>query len=152
MNVHCSKNEMKCDTCENKASFRCCELCIEEGTQCECKFNISRKKFGIAGLSKDVNQDTIDERLRCHRTIWPQLKVNYILFMKDVETIEKSIKRIYDKEINPNGHEIIEGIPTEVLIERINHLIQALGVTEYHVIEEDKIKEYNDYVITTVKE
>ena len=102
-----------------------CFYIIEEGTQCECKFNISRKKFGIAGLSKDVNQDTIDERLRCHRTIWPQLKVNYILFMKDVETIEKSIKRIYDKEINPNGHEIIEGVPTEALIERINHLIQA---------------------------
>jgi hypothetical protein len=27
----------------------------------------------------------------------------------------------------------------------------VLGITEYHTIEEDKLKEYNDYVTTTVK-
>ena len=129
-----------------------CFYIIEEGTKCECKYNISRKKFGITGLSKDENQDTIDDRLRSHRTNWPQLKVNYILFLKDVDVIEKSIKRIYEKEINPNGHEIIEGVSTEELIESINKIIQVLGIKEYHVATEEKMKEYNDYVITTVKE
>ena len=128
-----------------------CFYIIEPGIKCECKYNISRKKFGIAGLSKDVNQDTIDDRLRSHRTIWPQLKVNYILFMKDVDIIEKSIKRIYEKEINPNGHEIIEGVTTEQLIKSVNIIIIALGIKDHHIVGEEKLKEYNDYVKTTIK-
>jgi hypothetical protein len=70
---------------------------------------IERKKFGIAG----TDQDTIDDRLKSHRTLWPQLKVNYIIFMKEIEVLENSIKRLYKKEINPNGHEIIEGVSTD---------------------------------------
>jgi hypothetical protein len=108
---------------------------------------IERKKFGIAG----TDQDTIDERLKSHRTLWPQLKVNYIIFMKEIEVLETSIKRLYKKEINPNGHEIIEGVFTEQLIDSIDKIIIALGIDEYHVLSREKIKEYNEYVQTTLK-
>ena len=128
-----------------------CFYIIEQGIPCECKYNMSRKKFGIAGLSKEDNQDTIDDRLRSHRTNWPQLKVNYIIFIKEVDVIEQSIKRIYEKEINPNGHEIIEGVSTENIINRINKLIDVLGIKDYRIVSEDKLKQYNDYVVTTVK-
>ncbi len=109
---------------------------------------IERKKFGIAGTTE---QDTIDDRLKCHRTLWPQLKVDYILFIKEVEVLENSIKRLYKKEINPNGHEIIEGVSTLQLIESINKIIHVLGIEEYHVLSDEKIKEYNIYVDSTVK-
>jgi len=109
---------------------------------------IERKKFGIAGTT---DQDTIDDRLKSHRTLWPQLKVDYILFIKEVDVLENSIKRLYKKEINPNGHEIIEGVSAVQLIESINKIIHVLGIEEYHVLSYEKIKEYNSYVDSTVK-
>jgi hypothetical protein len=108
---------------------------------------IERKKFGIAG----TDHDTIDERLKSHRTLWPQLKVNYIIFMKDIDILENSIKRLYKKEINPNGHEIIEGVSTEQLIDNIDKIIIALGIEDCHVLPHEKINEYNEYVQTTLK-
>jgi hypothetical protein len=131
-----------------------CFYIIEQGIPCECKYNVSRKKFGVAGLSKVENEeekDSIDERLKSHRTNWPQLKINYIIFIKEAEIIEQSIKRIYANEINPNGHEIIEGVSTETLIVSIAKIIDSLGIVDYKVLSPDKIKEYNDYVVTTIK-
>ncbi len=68
-----------------------------------------------------------------------------------IDVLENSIKRLYKKEINPNGHEIIEGVSTEQLMESIDKIIIALGIEEYHVLSHEKIKEYNEYVQTTLK-
>jgi hypothetical protein len=121
-----------------------CFYIIDSGIDCDCL----RYKFGITGLDQGNN---IDDRLRCHRTLWPQLKVRYLLFVKNVEMIEKSFKMMFEKEINPNGHEIIEGVTFDQMIERIEKLFDILCIKEYHIIPEDKLKEYNDYVDTTVK-
>jgi hypothetical protein len=127
-----------------------CFYIIEQGIPCTC--SVSRKKFGVAGIGKGKdNHDTIDDRLRSHRTIWPQLKVNYILFVKEAEVIEQSIKRIYEKEINPNGHEIIVGVTTEQLVDTITTILHALGITQFTLAEESKRNAYNEYVTTTVK-
>ena len=123
-----------------------CFYIIEQGISCQCKNNIQRK-FGIAGLG----QDTFDDRLKSHRTIWPQLKVNFIIFMKEVDILESSIKRIYEKEINPNGHEIVEGVTTEQIIKSIIKIIDALCIVNYKIISNEKIDEYNKYVFTTIK-
>ena len=124
-----------------------CFYIIESGILCDCKHNINRYKFGIAG----TEHDTLDVRLRSHRTIWPQLKVIFIVFLKEVDILEQSIKRIYMNEINPNGHEIIEGVTSEQLIESIKQFISALGLVQYKIMPDERIKEYNDYVTTTVK-
>lgn len=124
-----------------------CFYIIESGILCDCKHNINRYKFGIAG----TEHDTLDVRLRSHRTIWPQLKVIFIVFLKEVDILEQSIKRIYVNEINPNGHEIIEGVSSDQLIESIKQFIKALGLVQYMIMPDERIKEYNDYVTTTVK-
>jgi hypothetical protein len=121
-----------------------CFYIIDSGVDCDCL----RYKFGITGLDQGNN---IDDRLRCHRTLWPQLKVRYLLFVKDVEMIEKSFKMMFDKQINPNGHEIIEGVTFDEMIERIEKLFDILCIKEYHIMPEEKLKEYNDYVETTIK-
>jgi hypothetical protein len=77
-----------------------CFYIIDSGVDCDCLCY----KFGITGLDQGNN---IDDRLRCHRTLWPKLKVRYLLFIKDVEVIEKNFKMMFEKEINPNVHEII---------------------------------------------
>jgi hypothetical protein len=121
-----------------------CFYIIDSGIDCDCL----RYKFGITGLDQGNN---IDDRLRCHRTLWPQLKVRYLLFIKDVEVIEKNFKMMFEKEINPNGHEIIEGVTFDQMIERIEKLFDILCIKEYHIMTEEKLKEYNDYVKTTIK-
>ena len=55
---------------------------------------------------------------------WPQLKVRYLLFIKDVEVIEKNFKMMFEKEINPNGHDIIEEVTFDEMIERIEKLFE----------------------------
>ena len=105
-------------------------------------------KFGITGTDK---AHSIDDRLQCHRTLWPLLKVRFLLFTKDVLLIEKNIKMIYEKEINPNGHEIIQGIKLEDIIDSLKKLFNILNIKEYNVISYEKLKEYNDYVDTTIK-
>ena len=120
-----------------------CFYIIDSGVDCDCLCY----KFGITGL----DQDNIDDRLRCHRTLWPKLKVRYLLFIKDVEMIEKNFKMMFEKEINPNGHEIIEGVTFDEMIKRIEKLFDILCIKEYHIMPEEKLKEYNDYVETTVK-
>jgi hypothetical protein len=114
-----------------------CFYIIDSGIDCDCL----RYKFGITGLDQGNN---IDDRLRSHRTLWPQLKVRYLLFVKDVEMIEKSFKMMFEKEI-------IEGVSFDVMIKRIEKLFDILSIKEYHIMPEDKLKEYNDYVDATVK-
>jgi hypothetical protein len=121
-----------------------CFYIIDSGVDCHCLCY----KFGITGLDQDNN---IDDRLRCHRTLWPKLKVRYLLFIKDVEMIEKNFKMMFEKEINPNGHEIIEGVTFDEMIKRIEKLFDILSIKEYHIMSEEKLKEYNDYVDTTLK-
>jgi hypothetical protein len=121
-----------------------CFYIIDSGVDCDCLCY----KFGITGLDQGNN---IDDRLRCHRTLWPKLKVRYLLFIKDVEVIEKNFKMMFEKEINPNGHEIIEGVAFDEMIKRIEKLFDILCIKEYHIMPEEKLKEYNDYVETTIK-
>jgi len=124
-----------------------CFYIIDSGILCDCGQPNTQYKFGIAG----TDQHTIDDRLQSHRTLWPLLKVRFILFIKDVSVIEKTFKMMYEKEINPNGHEIIEGVLLENMIERLKKLFDLLCIKNYHIMSDEKIKEYNDYVDTTIK-
>jgi len=122
-----------------------CFYIIDSGIKCDCN---NYYKFGIAGTDE---KNTIDERLQSHRTLWPLLKVRFLLFIKDVSVIEKNFKMMYDKEINPNGHEIIEGVTLEIMTNRLKKLLDLLSITEYEIMIEEKLQEYNDYVDTTLK-
>ena len=128
-----------------------CFYIIESGVPCDdCGNTNLQYKFGIAGIDTD-QKNTIDDRLRSHRTLWPMLKVKFLLFMKDVVVIEKNFKMMFEKEINPNGHEIIIGVTLEDIVVRLQKLFDLLCVKNYHIMAEDKLKEYNDYTATTLK-
>ena len=126
-----------------------CFYIIDSGVVCDdCGKTNIQFKFGIAGTDE---KNTIDDRLQSHRTLWPLLKVRFLLFIKDVEMIEKSFKMMYEKEINPNGHEIIENVELTSMIDRLKQLFDVLCLTNYHIMSDEKLKEYNDYVDTTIK-
>ena len=122
-----------------------CFYIIESGTK---NYDKMQYKFGIAGTEET---SSIDDRLKTHRTLWPLLKVRYLLFIKDVVMIEKSFKMMYDKEINPNGHEIIEGVSLDDMKKRIRKLFDILCITDFRLIPEENLKKYNEYVDMTVK-
>ena len=58
---------------------------------------------------------------------------------------------MFEDEINPNGHEIIEGVSLAEILDRLKKLFDLLCIKNYHTLPEEKMKEYNDYVETTVK-
>lgn len=124
---------------------------------------IERIKIGIAGVPRQVVNDdgsratkteSIDGRLRKHRTLWPRLRIFFLLFTQDVVLLENSLKRIYSSRINPGGHEIIEAVNTRTIIKKIKELLMFLNIEEddYRICSEKEIKKYNDNVLTTLKE
>jgi hypothetical protein len=60
--------------------------CKSKGTKCtNCDFQKDSKKT-----------ESIDKRLGDHRTLWPQLKVKYLVYTTDAELLEKCLKRVYN--------------------------------------------------------
>jgi hypothetical protein len=113
---------------------------------------VTRVKFGIAGTSDKYGRvDTIDNRLQSHRTNHPVLHLDFLIFTKDAKFIEDGIKRYYRKEINPNGHEWIEGVCSKKIIDRVKDVLDEFSIDDYNIVSDEVLKKYNDYVITTVK-
>ena len=113
---------------------------------------VTRLKFGIAGTSDKYGRvDTIDNRLQSHRTNHPVLHLDFLIFTKDAKFIEDGIKRHYRKEINPNGHEWIEGVCAQKIIDRVKNVLDEFCIDDYNIVSAEMLKKYNDYVITTVK-
>ena len=129
---------------------------------------VSRVKIGIAGVQKskkiggcevckvcevcnrDVESKGIDQRLENHRTLWPRLRIFYMIFCDRVELVERVLKEIYKEVINPGGHEIVEGKTTTEIINKTKEVIKMLN-TEYRECSEEEIEKYNQNVLTTVK-
>jgi hypothetical protein len=113
---------------------------------------VTRLKFGIAGTSDKYGRvDTIDNRLQSHRTNHPVLHLDFLIFTKDAKFIEDGIKRYYRKEINPNGHEWVEGVCAQKIIERVKDVLDEFCIDDYNIVSAEMLKKYNDYVITTLK-
>lgn len=130
---------------------------------------ISRVKIGICGCKKpatlcskckeenaeamSVKNNSIDRRLQQHRTLWPYLLVKFIVYTEDAELLEKCIKRMYNKNINPNGHEIIENIKAEEVIDQVMNYLKLFNLhsdEELYIIE-DNIDQYNSDTMTHMK-
>ena len=73
------------------------------------------------------------------------------IFTKDSKFIEDGIKRHYRREINPNGHEWIEGVCVQKIIDRVKNVLDEFCIDDYNIVSAETLKKYNDYVITTVK-
>lgn len=134
----------------------------------EYKDNLHRVKIGICGcpkrniqncphcekeLEKNNDNDSLDKRLSNHRTLWPHLEVKFVVYTQDARLLEKCLKRVYRKRINPNGHEIIEGIPVSDIIDKTYEYLDMFNVfsqnNEYLI--EENIEDYNNKTKTIMK-
>ena len=130
---------------------------------------IARVKIGICGCIKrkinkcphcegvlEDNKKTMsfDWRLGDHRTLWPQLHVKFAVYTEDAELLERNMKRLYRTQINPSGHEIIEGVRLDEVIDQTKSFLKLFnyysGEKQEYMIE-DNIEKYNKNSLTHMK-
>ena len=117
---------------------------------------IARVKIGICGCIKrkinkcphcegvlEDNKKTMsfDWRLGDHRTLWPQLHVKFAVYTEDAELLERNMKRLYRTQINPSGHEIIEGVRLDEVIDQTKSFLKLFnyysGEKQEYMIEDN---------------
>jgi hypothetical protein len=132
---------------------------------------ITRIKIGIAGCPKKIFQecpncshvledikqvDSLDKRLSNHRTLWPQLQVKMVVSTKDAALLEKNMKRLYCKQINPGGHEIIEGVSLEEVIGKTKGFLNIFNFYNkddktFFIETDENLDKYNENTLTHMK-
>ena len=136
----------------------------------EYKDNITRIKIGVSGCIKrntkkcpnceqeleDIQMTmSLDSRLANHRTLWPQLQVKFVVYTNDAELLEKNMKRLYEKQINPHGHEIIENVSVEEVTEQVIGFLKIINRynvnNEIRYTIEDSLEDYNKNTVTQMK-
>jgi phage anti-repressor protein len=134
----------------------------------EYKDDVIRIKIGICGCPKrkiqncphcnecledNKDNDSIDTRLGDHRTLWPRLQVKFVVYTLDAELLEKCMKRAYRARINPNGHEIIEGISVNNIIEKTNEYLEMFNIfnLDQEYLIEDNVEMYNKKTLEIMK-
>ena len=131
---------------------------------------LSRIKIGICGCNRkkisecphcqgpiedDKNSMSFDNRLREHRVLWPMLKIELAVYSQDCDLLERNMKRFYRKQINPNGHEIIENVSASDVIEQAINFLKLFNYfsdkekPEYYIDED--IDKYNINTLTHMK-
>ena len=115
------------------------------------KDNLTRVKIGITGYSRNNNySNSIDQRLKTHRTLWPNLSIHLIIYTNDACLLEKTIKRLYKDYINPTGHEIIHIIheDIDIFIKKCQYFIDLFNTNKKDPILEfenkENLDEYNE--------
>jgi SAP domain len=110
------------------------------------------KKCGHKPVIKNPSQ-SLDSRLSSHRTLWPQLQVLFVAYTIDAKLLEKCIKRQYKEKINPSGHEIIEGVTPDELLETTMRYLQMFDTLEKepsYLIEEN-LEMYNQQALMPIR-
>jgi phage anti-repressor protein len=71
---------------------------------------------------------TIDKRLVDHRTLWPDLHVDFVVYTWHASLVEKTIKRAYKKKTVKN-HEIIRDVPVDKIIQTCTDYLKILDTS-----------------------
>jgi len=128
----------------------------------EYKDEITRIKIGICGCRKKKTSESVinsedcslDHRLASHRTLWPQLQVKFAVYTEHAALLESNMKLVYQAQINPNGHELIERVPIFDVIEKtkmfLNNFNGYNNDIQTYCIEEN-IEQYNVNTLTHIK-
>lgn len=87
----------------------------------------------------------IDVRMQQHRSTMPGCKLEYLIYTKDAELVEKSVlKRFESKRIFAN-HEWVYDVDVNYIIKSTRTILDVLNI-EY--TEEDTLEDYNEQIMT----
>ncbi len=109
-------------------------------------------KHGIATKSK--NNEAIDKRLQSHRTTFPMLNLEFLVYASEdaIVMLEKTMELRYGANLNPNNHEVFEKVPIDTLKKTAIDFLEVACPGKYRIEDKEKIDEYNKDVECTHKE
>ena len=87
-------------------------------------------KFGITG--------NINERLQEYRTIVPECKILFLVYLESNKLLEDNIKIKYNKILTHQNHEYIINIDIDIFVISIKRLLKFLNIES--TIENNTIK------------
>lgn len=84
----------------------------------------------------------INERLKNYRTSMPMCRIEFLVYLEDNILLEKSIKKTYEDNLNPNNHEYVSGVSLEDLISSFK---TSINFHKLKVTYEEKLDKYNNF-------
>lgn len=120
--------------------------------QAECILN-HMKKHGIA-IKNKKGSGILDSRLRNHRTTFKWLTLEFVVSAPAniIELLEKTMEARFGDNLNPNSSEVFEGLSLTILRSTALAFLDVACPNNYHVLNQDKIDEYNHDVNEIIKE
>jgi hypothetical protein len=91
------------------------------------------------GMSRDIT-----ERVSNYRTSNPFCKLLFVLYTEDCVLLETSMKRRYEKQLNPNNREFITGVTTEDLIKNVVEIANITSL-DYTIETDQELELFNDH-------
>lgn len=82
-------------------------------------------------------------RLQQHRSTMPGCKLEYLIYSKDADLVEKAVLKRFDSKRVITNHEWIFAIDVDTMIKATRGIMSVLGI-EY--TEEENIEEYNKQI------
>jgi len=112
----------------------------------------AKTRIGIAGTK---NVAVLDDRLRTHRGDDVNMHLEMVISssLASIERLEENIKYIYRDYLAAPNHEVLSAnVDVGELLDRVKRTISVLCIdkSEYSFIPEDKLREYNEDVQTTL--
>jgi hypothetical protein len=96
----------------------------------------SKIKIGITG--------DITNRVSGYRTSNPFCKLMYVAYTHENSTVEKFMKTMYQKNLEPNNSEFISDIPFADIREKLEFVLGMLNV-DYTVETEEELEKFNGH-------
>jgi len=82
-------------------------------------------------------------RLQQHRSTMPGCKLEYLIYSKDADLVEKAVLKRFDSKRTITNHEWIFDVDVETMIKATRGIMSLLGI-DY--TEEENIEEYNKQI------
>jgi hypothetical protein len=96
----------------------------------------SKIKIGITG--------DITNRVSGYRTSNPFCKLMYLAYTHENSTVEKFMKTMYQKNLEPNNSEFISDIPLEDIRDKLEFVLGMLNV-DYTVETDEELEKFNGH-------
>jgi hypothetical protein len=92
-------------------------------------------------IGKEAN--SVNTRLRQHRTSYPRFRLEYVVYTKDAGLLETLMLKRYTKRKTFQNHEELEEVDLDIIIKDIQMIINMFNI-EATIESEEEIDKYNE--------
>ena len=104
---------------------------------------ISDTESNCIKFKPGIETENINIRMAAHRSSFPGVKLEYLIYTKDCALLEKSILKRYKSKRNFKNHEYIYDIDKKHIIDSVKTLLEFLSIS---YTEEVNLELYNTQI------